>query len=489
MGSLFYLVTLATVIGGQEPAPGPAQARRLTLVYTVNNFGATDPMGCPHKILHDGGLSRRMTCVRQLEAAEGPILLVDGGSTLFSEAEKAPDADREKLLLKAEYICEAYSRMGYKAMAVGTADLLLGIAELSHIAGRAKFPFLCANLETPAGMPFKASTVVEVAGLRVGIVGLLVDSIGKVYLEKTVPGGKVLPAIDTARKLVGELRGKVDLVVVLSHNPQNLNRRLAKDVEGIDIIVDPSIEYGNSHTRVQETDWEETVGRTLILRSDGNGAAFGVLEIELRKAGSGMGSRIRLNALEEAVKNGSASDDDKAELADLQGRNLCVLRRLPLAPHYSDDLEGSDLAEAFRKEADVAKVPAKPAAAARDSYITSDVCKDCHEKQYTNWMGTKHFKALDGVMASGAGRKVECLHCHTTGYGPAFVDPNEAKTFAGVQCEACHGTKQDHLKDPATNHFGPISESSCLPCHNEDVTKKDFSYFSSLRRIQCPSGK
>jgi hypothetical protein len=494
MMTAFASIFLTAALGGQDPAPAGAPAaadevRRFSLVYTINNFGVIEPQGCPYKVLHDGGLARRLTCVRQLQAAEAPLLLLDGGATFFPDIDKAPDADREKLLLKAELIAEAYNRAGYKAMAVGTTDLLLGIGELNHIAGRSKFPLLCANLETPAGKPFPASTVVEVGGLKVGIFGLVVDTMGKVYLERVVPGGKLLPAIETARTTVAGLRGKVDLVIALSHLRMDINKEIAAKVEGIDLIIDPSIEYGNHHPRIKDGDWEEVVGKTAILRADGNGSSLGVAEIEVRKVGAGMGSRARLLEIEAAEKEGKADADDKKELAELRTRNLFFLRRLPLAPHYADDAEGAALLQAFKEGGDVAKVPARPAPAARDDYVTAEVCKECHEKQYKNWTTTRHFRAFEGIIAAGQDRRVECISCHATGYGPGFVDPAEAKTFAGVQCEACHGTSVDHLKDPKAHRLTAIAESTCLPCHNEDVVPgKDFSYGLALRRIQCPKG-
>src|ERR1041385_3102159 len=209
------VILAAVVIAGPRASAVPDSpgegARRLNLVYTINNFGATIPMGCPHKILHDGGLPRRMTCLHQLAAAQGPLLLLDGGSAFFQDLDKAPDGEHDKLLLQAELIAESYNRMGYGALAVGSSDLLLGLDELLHLRARTRFPFLCANLELPAGPPFPPSLVLESGGVRVGVIGLLVDSIGKLYLERVAPGGKVLPAIPSARKAIEGLKGKVDL--------------------------------------------------------------------------------------------------------------------------------------------------------------------------------------------------------------------------------------------------------------------------------------
>ncbi|MGH7377980.1 MAG: hypothetical protein ACREKK_11230, partial [Candidatus Methylomirabilales bacterium] len=151
-------LVLSAALAGPEPADelttAPAAAapvRGLTLIYSVNNFGDTEPVGCPHKTLHDGGIARRLAFIRQETAAGRPVLVLDGGSTFFPEVDKPKDDEREKLFLKAELIAEGMNRMGYKAMALGSTDLLLGMGELTHLAGQLKFPVLAANLTLPAG--------------------------------------------------------------------------------------------------------------------------------------------------------------------------------------------------------------------------------------------------------------------------------------------------------------------------------------------------
>jgi len=491
MGTLTYLIPLAVYLGVPVPAEAqgsPAGVKQFTLVYTVNGFGETEPVGCPHKVLHDGGIPRRMACIREIEAAEGPLLLLDGGASLFPDIDKAPDNDRLNLLLKAEFICEAYNRLGYHALAVGTSELLLGLDELHHVSESAKFPFLSANLRSGNEAPFKPYTVVEVGGVRIGVIGLLIDTIGQVYLKNSVPQGKVESSIEAARKAVRELEGKTDFIVALSHINQNTNRRLAKEVKGIDIVIDPSIEYNNHHPRVKDPEWEELVGSTLILRADGKGASIGVANIEFREARAGMGSRLRLYELETKEKEGTATEADRAEIQQLRGKNLFTLRRLPLSPHYLDDLEGAALLNAYKNGEEVEEVSHYAKPGGRDRYLKAAACKDCHEAQYENWTRTKHFKAFDGIIASGGQRRPECITCHSTGYGQAFLDPAETKEYSGVQCEACHGTQPNHVKDPKNYPFSSISESTCLPCHNRDILKKAFSYYSSVSQVKCPKG-
>ena len=488
--AIALLVSSATAIA-QAPADG---ARRIAIVYAINNFGNVEPQGCPHKILHDGGIPRRMTLVQQLRAAERPMLLLDGGSTLFPEVDKPKDDEKEQMFLKAEFILEGMNRMGYQAMAVGSTDFLLGYAELAQLTSSAKFALLAANfsVRTPDGKlqtPFAAHKMFEVGGVKVGVVGLLLENMGKVYLQKVAPGAEISPAGPAAKKAAQELKqAGADLIVALSHSRMEINRQIVKDVPEIDILIDPSIEYGNHHGRIKDEEWQEIVGSTLILRADGNGSTYGVLEVDFRGAGRGMGSRYLHDVLKAKQTEGSITAEEKAEAEALGAQNHFFLRRLALAPHLADDIEGLALQEAFKKGTDLKAVPSTPAGSARKEFLGAQACEGCHKKQHDFWKSTKHYNAMASIHASNSSHLPECIACHTTGYGPAFVKPADAEIFNGIQCEACHGTRPEHVQDPKANRFLQIAESTCLPCHNEDVLHKDFSYGTAVRKAGCPKG-
>lgn len=92
-------------------------------------------------------------------------------------------------------------------------------------------------------------------------------------------------------------------------------------------------------------------------------------------------------------------------------------------------------------------------------YVGVKVCTKCHFDQGDSWKITAHAKALDSLKpgikvaakakanldpAADYSSNKDCIGCHATGYGEpggyrADMDPETAKLFAGVTCEACHG--------------------------------------------------
>lgn len=101
----------------------------------------------------------------------GETLLLDSGNAL------AGDGGKTIKLMEAA---------GYDAAAIGTRDAALGIERLQELSARADFPLLCANwLRDDGELLFDPYTIVEMDGVRVGIIGLISPQIAKDYPEIT----------------------------------------------------------------------------------------------------------------------------------------------------------------------------------------------------------------------------------------------------------------------------------------------------------------
>src|SRR2546428_11739219 len=107
-----------------------APTKIFTLVYPVNSAGYVDVCECKHKEVRQGSLTRRASFLKQLRATGRDLLLVDGGSSLFALEDRVKESELTEALRKAELIIEAYNRMGYRAMAVGSFDIAGGVEKL-----------------------------------------------------------------------------------------------------------------------------------------------------------------------------------------------------------------------------------------------------------------------------------------------------------------------------------------------------------------------
>ena len=147
-----------------------------------------------------------------------------------------------------------------------------------------------------------------------------------------------------------------------------------------------------------------------------------------------------------------------------------------------------------------------------EEYAGAKKCKVCHIKIYKSWRETPHAKAMEslepGVKTEekrkaglDAGKDYSndpaCIACHTTGSSPSF---------AGIQCEACHGPGKSYSatrimnkvlwkKDPEkqlklAREAGLIvkpEEKTCTGCHNEkSPTFKPFDYTQRYETVKHP---
>ena len=466
-------------------------ARKLTLVYNVNNAGYIDVCGCKHKEVRQGSITRRASFLRQLRGTGRELLILDGGSSLFQLDERIKEAEMAEAVRKAELIVEAYNRMGYRAMAVGSGDLAAGFDALRKLQAKAKFPFLSANLvEKSTGKPlFPAHAIVEAGGIRVGILGLTLNTMSRAYLAKVAPDVAVEDPLEAARKALDELRGKADLVVALSHLREETNFELISKLEELEIVVDPCIQYGSHHTWLKDEEWQTFRGDTLLLRSDGQGARLGVLDIRMTAPRGKLVPEERLKQIEEVVAAGKATADEKAELDRSRGRNTFTFQRVSLEPHHLTDPEIDLLVSEWKKNIDPSKVAhLEGQLPKKGEFATVDGCRKCHEKVYEFWKGTKHAHAMASLAATNDQHRFDCVGCHSLGYGLAYLDTSKMGPYAEVQCESCHGTNPGHAQDPARNPFRKITRSDCIVCHNKEQTRSEFNFSDARRKIQCPSG-
>jgi len=462
---------------GDEPAPAPAApagdpaAKGVFLVYSVNTTGEIDVCGCKRKKVRQGSITRRASYVRQARFQHANLLLVDGGNTLTGPDDaRGEEHERKQTIEKAKVLVESYSRLGYRAMAIGNYDLLLGLPALEELRTLARFPFLSANLvDAASGETIFAPTAeVEVGGVKVGILGLTLEGFPQFYLDQGSPDRplKLLGAIETAKKHVPGLRERNDVVIVLSLQDAATNRKLAAEVPGIDFLVDPFIELGNHKLWVDEDKVLERAGETLIVRMDAQGARLGTLDLTIGGAGRPF--------------------VDLADESAPAGRSSYWFERISLEPHMLEDPEIALLVEAYKKQASIVDVGTLPPLPHKDRYRTSAVCQACHQEQYDFWKGTKHGTAFASLEETGDQWRQDCISCHVLGYGQAFIAPADADPYKDVQCENCHGLNPQHPEDPAAHEWPKIEETACLVCHNPEQTRTPFHFFEEKPRVACP---
>lgn len=237
------------------PALAGAQPRiaRLTILHTNDTHGhllpfsypSIAPAGSEMEQLKDrrdiGGIARRAALVQKIRTEQKsrgiPVWLTDVGDFL--------DGTPFSTEYKGQADVEAMNATGYDFSTFGNHDFNMTLDQFRKLLSQVKNPVLLSNaVERGSGKPLGQTWRIEKVGsLRVGLFGLVTPDAGTYQAAKE--GVDILDAIKTATEVVATLRKKADVVVLLSHCGKALDRKLADEVPGIDVIVG-----GHSHTRM-----------------------------------------------------------------------------------------------------------------------------------------------------------------------------------------------------------------------------------------------
>jgi len=404
----------------------------------------------------------------------------------------------------------------------------MGFKFLSESAQKAKFPFISSNLFEKGSQKsiFKPYVIKEISGIKIGIIGLIDDQWNNV-LKELNPELTILEPISQARNLVRNLREKCELIIILSQLGEMKDKKLAREVAGIDLILGGG---GESMRAVLER-----VNEVPIYRLEPRGGYLGKIDYsisdlmkpikfisslereELEKRLERLNSRY-LQLKSEIGKSGKKEDIKQKELkfieskkqeiekalTSLQDKNFYKYTAIPIQLSISDDPKVFKLIENYRIESSKLYKPKAPPIETKDlsekellslipknsPFVGAISCKKCHEVNYRNWLKTKHAKATQTIVSSPKYSQEECLICHSTGYGKiAEYSTVEEVPFylQGVQCEACHGEGRQHLTGKGKVERR-VTLGTCRNCHTKDQSPT-FNYNAYLEKIGCKISK
>lgn len=171
-------------------------------------------------------LAGHLNSLRRARAGDGGVVLVDAGDMF--------QGTLESNLVEGESVVAAYAAIGYDAVAIGNHEFDFGPegppttartdtddprgALRARIAA-APFPFLSANIRTPEGTHAGLgvpSTLIERAGVKVGIVGVTTESTPYTTIAANLVGLEIAPLAAAIADEAARLRAHGAAVVVVA---------------------------------------------------------------------------------------------------------------------------------------------------------------------------------------------------------------------------------------------------------------------------------
>ena len=198
--------------------------------------------------------------VESIRKDERSVLLLDCGA-VFNYIR-----DRDELLLNAMEL------MGYDALNLGSPEFNFGKEFLEHTRSHVSFPYIASNLLYEGSrLPWTREYIIkEVGGIKVAILGVLTpDGIAQLTNLKDM---EVIPPETALNRLLPEVRGKADLVILLSRFDVKETIALVKAVKGVDVAISSGSD---------DIFFAEEPENTVILQTGSLGKTMGLVKITL----------------------------------------------------------------------------------------------------------------------------------------------------------------------------------------------------------------
>ncbi|HET6974269.1 MAG TPA: bifunctional UDP-sugar hydrolase/5'-nucleotidase [Pyrinomonadaceae bacterium] len=288
------IMLLALVLVGRSFAPERVQ---ITILGTTDLHGNINPIDYYTNKPDNRGIAKVATLIKRIRKEQPNVVLIDSGDTiqgspLESFHGRKNNAPPDPMML-------VMNSLNYDSMTVGNHEYNFGLKVLEKARGEAKFPWLSANTYDTAKQQthYKPYIIKEVAGVKIGILGLTTPGIPNWDNPPNYAGLEFHEPLVEARKWVPILRDqeKADVVVIAMHmgleedlstgvmSPgqvlhENEAILIAKEVPGVDVIF-----MGHTHREVPSL----YINGVLLTQANYWGRHLARADLYLQKAGTG----------------------------------------------------------------------------------------------------------------------------------------------------------------------------------------------------------
>ncbi len=217
-----------------------------------------------------GGMDRLATLIKAIRAERGEnnVLLLDGGDTW--------QGSWTSLQSRGQDMVDVQKALKIDAM-TSHWEFTYGEARVKEIVDSAPFAFLAQNLRDKEWKEevFKPRAMFERGGAKVAVIGQAFPRTPISNPAWMIPKWEFGLREEEMQQQVDTARGEgADLVVVLSHNGFDVDRKMASRVKGIDILL-------TAHTH-DAMPGVIKVGETIIIASGSHGKFLSRLDLDIR---------------------------------------------------------------------------------------------------------------------------------------------------------------------------------------------------------------
>jgi len=249
-----------------------APERELVILFSNDTHGTFQPQkikdGDTVRLV--GGMEAASHHINRIRARDKNVLLIDTGDIMTGTLAATLPYSGAMGGAMPEFL----NLLGYDLRAHGNHAFDLGQENLKAIEGLSDMPIVMANIvfqesgELFAPEPYH---ILSRDGVRVGVVAVMEEFFLGEVLPDRIEGLDILPIVPTLKRWMPELRRKSDIVVVLVHSKFYDGQRVAREVQGVDVVLVAS-----------EDGLFEEIDGVLVKSTRGHQKTLGYLKLHLR---------------------------------------------------------------------------------------------------------------------------------------------------------------------------------------------------------------
>jgi 5'-nucleotidase len=253
-----------------------------------------------------GGLSRVATVLAQLKRTSAPVLSVLAGDYLSPSAIGTAVVDGQPL--GGRQMVDVLNAVGLDWATFGNHEFDLSLEAFLARNAQSTFHIVTSNVTdadgrlfpgtvrsavvpvraggSPASPPGAARPASSARALRLGLIGLTIDSNKR-------PWVRYAPPVESARTALQSLAGKVDAVIAITHQALADDVQLVTEVKGIDLVLG-----GHEHEN-----WLVRRGPALtpIVKADSNVRTVAVVTLTFRQSQARPTVSSRLAVIDDSI--------------------------------------------------------------------------------------------------------------------------------------------------------------------------------------------
>lgn len=255
-----------------------------------------------------GGYARISAYIQSLEKEKKDFLFLDNGDTFHGTYPVVES--------KGQILPDLLNELKLDAMTAHW-DFAYGPESIKNLVDQLNYPMLAINAYDKESdeLIYPPYKTYEKNGVKIGVIGIAATIIDKVMPKHFSKGVYFTNGSEELASYIKELKEEkeVDLLVLLSHLGFPQEVKLAKEVDGIDILLS-----GHTHNRMQKP---AEINGTIIMQSGCHGSFLGRLDlmIENKKI---IDYRHELVSLDESIKKDPKMDEYVQEKMEPYKENL-----------------------------------------------------------------------------------------------------------------------------------------------------------------------